>query len=352
MCTPSSKMCSKAEIIQSTDQSINTLSHKPVQELSKEERRTFLKEQLDVKNMIIIQDQQERVIDLFMKHFHAVSVSSEDCGSSDILQFHITLLPGSHPVRACCRPLNPLQEQDLKIQLDKWLAGGVIKPSVSPWASALGPCKKKGTGHLRWSVDFRSINDQTIKDSCPLPCIETNLHKLAGAKIFSSLDSSGAFHSLTISTASRDYTTFVSPFGTYRFKRMPFGLSNSPSAYCRLAQLALSKLQPGFAIAYLDDILIYSDNVSDHMHHLEAVLRIHTEVGMKINLSKTKIFRDQVTYLGHLVSHQGVEMIPDYISKIQLLPLPKTGKELISFLGFTSYYHAFIPKYAEVVAQI
>ena len=81
------------------------------------------------------------------------------------------------------------------------------------------------------------------------------------------------------------------------------------------------------------------------MRHLEAVLRIHAEVGMKI-------FRDQVTYLGHLVSHQGIEMVPDYISKIQLWPLPKTGKELISFLGFTSYYRAFIPKYAEVVAPL
>ena len=214
-------------------------------------------------------------------------------------------------MRARCRPLNPLQEQGLRIQLDEWLASGIIEPSVSPWPSALVPCKKKGTGRLHWSIDFRLINDRTIKDSYPLPCIETNLHKLAGAKIFSSLDLAGAFHSLTISPASQDYTTFVSPFGTYRFIRMPFGLSNSPSAYCRLVQLALSKLPPGSAIAYLDDILIYSDNVSDHMRHLEAVLRIHAEVGMKINLSKTKIFRDQVTYLAHLVSHQGVEMIPD-----------------------------------------
>ena len=253
--------------------------------------------------MIINQDQQEQVIDLFMKYFDAVSVNSEDYGSSDLLQFHITLLPGSHPVRARCRPLNPLQEQDLKIQLDEWLAGGVIEPSVSPWASALVPCKKKGTNRLTWSIDFRAINDRTIKDSYPLPCIETNLHKLARAKIFSSLDSAGAFHSLTISPASRDYTTFVSPFGTYRFIRTPFGLSNSPSAYCRLVQMALSKLPPGYAIAYLDDILIFSDNIPDHMRHLEAVLRIHAEVGMKINLSKTKIFRDQVVYLGHLVSY-------------------------------------------------
>ena len=104
---PSSKMCLKAEINQSTNQSINTLSHKPVKELSKEEvqeRRTFLKDQLDVRNMMLNQDQQEQVIDLFKTHFDTVSVSSEDYGSSDLLQFHITLLPGSHPVQACSRP--------------------------------------------------------------------------------------------------------------------------------------------------------------------------------------------------------------------------------------------------------
>ena len=75
--------------------------------------------------------------------------------------------------------------------------------------------------------------------------------------------------------------------------------------------MVLSKLPPGYAIAYLDDILIFSDNIPDHMRHLETVLRVHAEVGMKINLSKTKIFRDQVVYLGHLVSHQGIEMVPD-----------------------------------------
>ena len=117
-------------------------------------------------------------------------------------------------------------------------------------------------------------------------------------------------------------------------------------------QLALSKLPAGFSVAYLDDILVYSDNVNDHMRHLSEVLRIHAEVGMKINLRKTKIFRPQVEYLGHLVSHQGVEMIPEYVSKIKLWPLPTTGKELISFLGFTSYYRAFIPKYAETVAPL
>ena len=131
---------------------------------------------------------------------------------------------------------------------------------------------------------------------------------------------------------------------------MPFGLSNSPSAYCRLVQMALDRLPPGFAVAYLDDILIYSSNIKDHLIHLEQVLKIHAEVGMKLNLNKCKIFREKVVYLGHEVSHQGVQMVPEYVEKIRDWPIPKTGKELISFLGFTSYYRAFIPEYAKTVA--
>ena len=332
---------------------INTLDHRPETELSVkeiEERRSFLREQLSVKDMVIDKEGQEKVIDIFMRHFDAVSVSAEDFGKSDELQFHITLKPGSHPIRAKCRPLNPFQEKDLEIQLKEWLAADVIEPSISPWASALVPCKKKGTGRLRWATDYRDLNGCTIKDTYPLPNIEANLHKLSGASIFSSLDSAGAFHSLCISPESRDYTTFISPFGTYRYKRMAFGLSNSPSVYCRLVQQALNRLPSGYAIAYLDDILVYSDNIEEHMTHLESVMKVHAQVGMKVNLSKCHLFRSKVNYLGHQVSKQGVEMVDSYVEKIRDWPVPETGKSLISFLGFCSYYRGFIPEYAKTVA--
>ena len=210
---------------------------------------------------------KEQIVDIFLKHWDAVSVGSRDFGNSDLLQFHITLTPGATPIHAKCRPLNPFQEKDLERQLKEWTQGDIIEPSVSPWVSALVPCKKKGTDKLRWAVDYRAVNQLTLKDMFSLPSIETNLHKLSGASIFSSLDSAGAFHSLSIHPASRDYTTFTTPFGTYHYKCMAFGLSNSPSVYCRLVQQALSRLPLNFAIAYLDDILIYSNNIKDHLTH-------------------------------------------------------------------------------------
>ena len=125
---------------------------------------------------------------------------------------------------------------------------------------------------------------------------------------------------------SRDYTTFVSPQGRYRFVRMPFELSNSPSAYCRLAQIALSRLPPGFAIAYLDDILIYSKTVKEHIAHIELVLKLHAQVGMKLNLRKCSVFQKRVNYLGHSVCNEGVSMISSYVDKIKDWPLPTTAK--------------------------
>ena len=131
---------------------------------------------------------------------------------------------------------------------------------------------------------------------------------------------------------------------------MPFGLSNSPSAYCRLVQITLSRLPPGFAIAYLDDILIYSKTVKEHIVHIELVLKLHAQVGMKLNLRKCSVFQSRVDYLGHSVSNKGVSMISSYVDKIRDWPLPSTGKELVSFLGFCSYYRGFIPEFINLTS--
>ena len=110
-----------------------------------------------------------------------------------------------------------------------------------PWGSALVPVRKKGTDKLRWAIDYRYLNDATIKDSFPLALIDSNLQKLSGAKVFSTLDSAGAFHNLVVDPDCRDYTTFNSVHGQFRFVRLPFGVANGPAAYSRLSNLPLIK---------------------------------------------------------------------------------------------------------------
>ena len=111
------------------------------------------------------------------------------------------------------------------------------------------------------------------------------------------MDSAGAFHSLEIEEDARDITAFLTPFGQYRFKRLPFGLANAPSAYSRLLQKALASLPEGFCLGYIDDIIIYSKSISEHMTHLRQVVELHVQGGMKLNLKKCHILQTEVQYL-------------------------------------------------------
>ena len=169
------------------------------------------------------------------------------------------------------RPLNPDQKGNLRDQLDKWIEQGVIEPSVSPWASPLVPVKKKD-GRTRWVTDLRELNKQTVKDSYPLTNIQEILQSLKGATVFSSLDACGAYHAVRIEPGSRACTAFISPFGTFQYIRMPFGLANAGSVYSRMLDVAMEKVERDFWTSYLDDILTFSTAPRIHFGHLSQVV--------------------------------------------------------------------------------
>ena len=229
------------------------------------------------------------------------------------------------------RPLNPDQKGNLRDQLDEWMEQGVIEPSVSPWASPLVPVKKKD-GRTRWVTDLRELNKQTIKDSYPLTNIQEILQSLKGATVFSSLDACGAYHAVRIEPGSRACTAFISPFGTFQYIRMPFGLANAGSVYSRMLDVAMDKVERDFWTSYLVDILTFSTEPRVHFGHLSQVVRAHAAAGIKIQPCKSKLFQSEVEYLGHKISRKGVEMIPDYVRKVTSWPVPTSGKEVATFL--------------------
>lgn len=346
------------EAIQHIDQGIHVLDHTPVNKLTEAqiiERREFIIQQLELDNNEVLQRDpaaREEVISIFMDNWDAVSVNEYDFGHTNLVRLQIQVAKDAKPVRAGVRPLNPFQKRDLDRQLEEWTRSKVIEPSASAWSSALVPCKKKNTEKLRWALDFRRLNELTVKDAYPIANIESNIQQLSGSKYFSALDSSGAFHCVGIDQESRDYTAFNTYRGQYRFCRMPFGLCNAPSTYSRLVQMALDRLPPGFALGYLDDIIVHSSSLSEHLQHLRQVVNLHVSCGMKLNLKKCHLVRTEVVYLGHLVSQAGVRMVPDYVERILDWPLPTTGKELRSFLGFCGYYRSFIKEFASLTAEM
>ena len=133
---------------------------------------------------------------------------------------------------------------------------------------------------------------------------------------------------------------------------MPFELSNAGACYSRLVATALQHLPPQYVLAYLDDIIVFSSTVEEHVQQLRRVLEVHKEYGMKLKLSKCKVLQTEVEYLGHLVSEEGVQMIPSYVQKILDWPVPTTGKQLKQFLGFIGYYRRFIPDIADLTFEM
>ena len=224
------------------------------------------------------------------------------------------------------RPLNPDQRANLKEQLDEWIQQGIIEPENSPWASPLVPVKKKD-GRTRWGTDLRQLNDITMKDAYPPDKYPGKSAKVEGCKHLH-FDACGAYHAIQIEEGSRDCTAFISPFGTFRYIRMPVGLSNARSVYSQMLDLALVHLPVGYWLSYLD-ILLYSMDTWDHLKHLKSIVEAHTKAGIKIQPKKTKIFQTETKYLGHKVSQGGVQMLDQYVKDIQSWPVPPVARNVV-----------------------
>ena len=178
------------------------------------------------------------------------------------------------PIRQKFRQLNPKLEENLNKQLDAWLEQDIIEKSDSPWSSPLVPVKKKD-GTVRWAVDYRRVNQCLEFDSFPLPRIQPLLERAGGNQVYSTLDATQAYHNIRINTKSRKITAFATPNALYQFKRMPFGISTAPAVYSRFIAAALNRLGTKNLNVYLDDILIYSMTLNEHVERLEEVFKCH-----------------------------------------------------------------------------
>lgn len=176
----------------------------------------------------------------------------------------------------------------------------VIEPSPSEWASPVVFARKKD-GTMRFCVDYRRLNAMTVPESYPIPRMDECLDSLGEAEIFSSLDCNWGYWQLSFSKADIDKTTFTSHYGTYRFKRMPFGLQNAPTTFQRAIDVVLASVKWQFALVYLDDIIVFSQSIDDHFDHLRTVLTLMLEAGFSLKLNKCFLLRKELEYLGHII---------------------------------------------------
>src|SRR6218665_3403291 len=206
---------------------------------------------------------------------------------------------------------------------------------------------QKKDGSIRFCIDYRQLNAITKKDSYPLPRVDDCLDALAGACWFSTLDLQVAMN-----PEDADKTAFVTRRGTFRWRVMPFGLSNAPGTFQRLMDIMLSGLNFETCLVYLDDIIVFSSTPEQHMQRMRAVLQRFRTANLKPKASKCQIMRTTVTFLGHVVTPSGIAVDPGKVRDVVAWPTPNSLREVRAFLGLCSYYRKFINSFSKVAIPL
>lgn len=261
----------------------------------------------------------------------------------------IPLLPGAQPFKLRPYSYTPAQKDEIEQQVAQLLRNHMILNSTSPFASPVLLVKKK-TGEWRLCVDFGRLNAYTIKNRFPLPIIEELFEELMGAKWFTTLDLRSGFHQIEVAQEDQYKTAFQTQFGHFEYKVVPYGLTGAPTTFQAIMNNILAPLLRKCVVVFIDDILIYSKNYEDHVKHVQMVFQLLQEHQFKIRLSKCSFAKNQLKYLGHVISVAGVAIDPSKISIVQQWPRPTSVKELRGFLGLAGYYRRFI-KYFGIMSK-
>ena len=242
---------------------------------------------------------------------------------------------------------------------------GIITQSVSPWASPVIVVPKKSAPgeppRRRMCIDFHAVNapqpkvvkaDSKAKGNLtlhPLPNIDQLYAQLRGAKVFTTLNLRSGYYHIELGKDSQAKMAFVIPFGKYEFNMVPFGLAQAPVYFQALINKVLRGLHK-FAVTYLDDIIIFSKNEEEHLEHLRIIFQRLKEASLKLKRSRSNcdFMKTQIQYLGHLISSEGIQPLPEKLGSIKNMPAPQSAKEVKQFLGLAGDYHKFVPRFSDL----
>lgn len=263
----------------------------------------------------------------------------------------IDLLPGKSPPAFRPYPMTGEKLRHLREELDRMLSRGFIRPSRSSAAAPVLFAKKPGGG-LRFCVDYRGLNEVTVKNRYSLPLVQETLTMLSDAQYFTKLDIIAAFNKIRIKEGDEWKTAFTTRYGLYEYLVVPFGLCNAPSTFQSYINEALAGYLDQFCTAYMDDILIFSADLESHRRHVRQVLQRLRKFGLQADISKCDFESKEVTYLGLIVSTTGTKMDPAKVSCVTAWPQPRNVKDVQSFLGFCNFYRRFIPRFSALAAPL
>jgi transposase InsO family protein len=255
------------------------------------------------------------------------------------------------PINIRPRPYSPVDLEKIKEFIDENLANGVISESKSPWSFPL-VIAQKPNGGTRVCVDYRALNQVTVKDAHALPRIDESLLRFFGMRWFTSIDLRSGYWQILLSLLSREKTAFSTRYGHYEWNVLPFGLSNAPGAFQRRMNKVLRPYIDKFCIVYLDDILIFSKTEEEHERHVKTILGALDRAGMILNLDKCKFFRNQVRFLSHIIDQYGSRPDPRNIEKILKWATPRTITDVRGFVNLASHYRKYIAKFSDLALPL
>lgn len=295
-------------------------------------------------------DQSEQVARLLNQFSNSFSKGPEDIGKTNVVQHKINT--GEHaPIKQSPRRVPLQRKETVRTHIDQMMKNGKIEESSSPWASPIVLVAKKD-GTTRFCIDYRKLNDVTIKDSYPLPKIDESLDMLGGSTWFSTLDLASGYWQIEMAEEDKGKTAFVTNCGLYQFNVMPFGLCNAPATFERLMECILRGLQWHTCLIYLDDVIVHASSFKVHIQRLEVILQRLQAAGLKLSPKKCNLFKTEVAYLGHRITSEGIRTDPNKIKAVRDWPQPQNLTEVRSFLGLCAYYRRFIQGFATIAKPL
>lgn len=277
--------------------------------------------------------------------------SSTELSKTTLLQHNINV-GNAKAIKQRHYPVSPAVQKVMYEELDRMLSLGVIEESLSPWSSPV-VLVRKANGKARLCMDSRAVNKVTVKDAFPMPMIDGIMSRLADTFFISSVDLKDAFWQIELDEASREITAFTVPGRPlYQFRRMPFGLCNAAQTMCRLMDRVIPAPLREYVFVFIDDLLIVSPDFESHIAALRKVAECLKIAGLTINVDKSKFCMKEIQYLGFIVGNGCLKTDPDKVKAIREFPIPKTVKQIRSFLGMAGWYQRFIANYAAIVAPI
>jgi transposase InsO family protein len=298
-------------------------------------------------------DHQQRVhlFDVLYKYSNVFSKHKDEVGHYTGMKHSIPVYPGTEPISMPPRRFAPQKRRIIREIVQKYKEMGIVRDSQSPWSCPVVLVMRKD-GSARLCCDWRRLNDVTIKDRHPLPLVSDVLDGLGRSKWFTKLDFTNGYYHIDLDDDAIQKSAFVTAEGLYEFTKMGMGLVSSPATFVRMVTQVLGNLLWNRCMAYLDDVLVYSETWEQHLFDLSLVLAKLLHANLKLKPSKCSFASKRMDYLGFIVDQDGLHPDPAKIEKMVSYPRPKDVKGVQRFLGLVNYYRKFVPHFASIAKPL